>query len=161
MLSNPLMATGDRVSGFQMIKPQEMRLQTIMHVEFCCHLSAQSGYFDQHRKFVCCAAVKGQATVRFSGCRTDATGGAAVREAPNSSLQYERKAHARRCHVCGRMSETSIWSAVQGLSNCSGKSVSNKRRSRGICRAYSRPLLVASMRSLIEKRHPASTARAS
>lgn len=101
-MSNPLMATGDRVSGFQMIKPQETRLQTIMHVVFCCHLSAQSGYFDQHRKFVCCAAVKGQAAVRFSGCRTDATGGAVVREAPNSSLQYGRKAHARRRHVCGR-----------------------------------------------------------
>lgn len=29
MLSNLLMATGDRVSGFQMIKPQEMRLQNL------------------------------------------------------------------------------------------------------------------------------------
>lgn len=102
MLSNPLMATGDRVSGFQMIKPQEMRLQTIMHVVFCCYFSAQSEYFDQHRRFVCCAAVKGQAAVRFTGCRTDATDGVVARKAPNSSLQYERKARARRCRVCGR-----------------------------------------------------------
>lgn len=29
MLSTPLMATGDCVSGFQMIKPQEMRLQNL------------------------------------------------------------------------------------------------------------------------------------